>query len=136
MDRIWNEQTTFETMKQQIGNLFQEKLGQGVLIGNVLELDREDYMLLYSRVDAVCNPGAFEQYLIILIAAWALAYRYGMEQRFMQDMGERMGKLQQHHTKYVLDMFESVFHDYRIDTFGVHFRMLEDVEKVIEKHHE
>ena len=136
MSKMWNEQTSFETMQQQIGDIFQEKLGQGVLIADVLNLERDDYMLLYNRAIRACSPGVFDQYVLLLITAWALAYRYGMREEFARQIKAQAAGLQQHHTKYVMDTFESSFHDYRIDTFGMNIRILDDIGKIIDKHHE
>lgn len=136
MERMWNESTNLDVMQQQIGDIFQERLGQGVLIGNILNLDREDYRLLYDKAVRISDPGLFQKYPLALITAWALSYRYGMNESILRELKKNMGTMPQHHTRLVIDMFVSAFYDYGIDTFGINFRSLGDIKKVIENHHE
>lgn len=136
MNRMWNDNTTLEQMQRQIGELCQDKLGQGVLICNVLDLDREDYRIMYEKSILIKNPWVFRDYPIVLIACWALSYKYGKSDDVISAMRENMGHIQQHHTRIVMDMFISAFYEYRIDTFGISFHTLSDVRRVIERHHE
>lgn len=136
MERMWNEDTSLETMQQQISDIFRDRLGGGVLICDIFRPDPQDYELLYRKAILISNTELFMKYPLALITAWALSFVYGKSNDIIEVMRRTMGTMPQHHARFIIDFFTTTFYDYNIYTDGINIKTLRDIRKVIEMQHE
>lgn len=136
MERMWNEDTSLETMQQQISDIFRDKLGGGTLICDVFKPDPQDYELLYRKAILISNTELFMEYPLAFITAWALSFKYGKSSDIIEVMRRTMGTMPQHHARFILDFFTSTFYDYSIYADGIKIRTLQDIKTIIEMQHE
>ena len=136
MERMWNDDTSLETMQQQISDIFRDKLGGETLICDVFKPDPQDYELLYRKAILISNTELFMKYPLAFITAWALSFKYGKSYDIIEVMRRTMGTMPQHHARFIIDFFTATFHDYNIYTDGINIKTLRDIRKVVELQHE
>ena len=136
MNRMWNEYTSLETMQQQIGNIFHDRLGGGVLICDAFKPDPQDFELLYQKVSMINNTELFMKYPLAFITVWALSFKYGKDFDFDDVRKRNIGAMPQHHARFITEFFVATFYDYNIYTDGINIKTLKDIKRIIKMQHE
>lgn len=132
----WSYNNSLTDIQNSIINQITNHMGVRVMMGNILDIDYEDYQILTSKLRNIRQIQETELYCISIIAGWVVSSKFRRESEFYSEMMKTFRSFPQHYHSYVMELFSSTFYNYSIDTMGVTFKNTCDIRKVVLSHNE
>ncbi|MDE6209873.1 MAG: hypothetical protein K2M73_09415 [Lachnospiraceae bacterium] len=136
MNNIFNPNTTLIEAENIIYTYFQNTF-EDHQITKSIQLSEDDTRHILHMLDNI-NANRLEDYekiKLTIIVAWTYAIKYNLHNPSLKkSFLKRLYNLPQHHIRYYIDLFGSVFEEYSIMTFGHNYYSLNGIGAIVDIH--
>jgi len=130
----WSVDATLEEIRIKINELLNNYDKEGaVLLKNIITTTPDENECLCNQFSKIISDEEFEKYCICIVVAWVESYRHLNEKQFRENLLSKYSKIPQHFQGKYLKTYRNVFYDYDLETFGLEFSSIKNIEEAIKR---
>ena len=135
MMKHWNCNTSLKDMKNYFDSILTKAPSiNHVYLRDLITLSSLETEQLYEQLFKIDSIDLFNEYCICVIIGWESSFVNNYEDAFHILMAAKYFNIPQHARRKYLEILQSTFEEYGLDTFNNSFSNLNEIEQVIRYH--